>query len=355
MIRTLLLCILCAANLWALDSLKIVMVGDALLHKSVYEDARTDEGAYDFTPMLDLIAPLIKSYDVRFYNQETILGGTELGLSTYPAFNSPQEFGDSMLKLGFNLVSLANNHTLDRGEKGVRAMLMYWRDAESKRSDLLTAGSYENARDRATPRIMTKNGITYTMLAYTYGTNGIPIPQGKEYLVNVYTKQMLLEDIKAVRPKVDLLIVSMHWGIEYEHVPSNEQRELARFLAQNGVDIIIGNHPHVIQPIEIIDNTFVIYSLGNFLSGQKGLAKNIGALIGLSLHKTKEGKIIFDDIQSELIYTHSTQGAHFRLYPFSQLTQSLLPNHKQIQKDYEAILFSEFQTYPTKQNKLSKP
>ena len=354
MVRAFLLCIMCVAHLLALDSLKIVMVGDALLHKSVYEDARTESG-FDFSPMLEPIAPLLLPYDVRFYNQETILGGSELGLSTYPAFNSPQEFGDSMLALGFNLISLANNHTLDKGERGVRAMLKYWRAMESKRSDLLTAGSYESAHSRATPRIMHKNGITYTMLAYTYGTNGIPLPKGKEYLVNVYTKEMLLEDIRAVRHKVDLLIVSMHWGIEYEHSPSEEQRDLARFLAQNGVDIIIGNHPHVIQPIEIIDNTFVVYSLGNFLSGQRGLAKNIGALIGLSLHKNKEGKIVFDDIQSELIYTHSTQGKHFRLYPFSKLDNSLLPEYKKIERDYNAILFSNFAHKPAKQSKAPKP
>ncbi|MCI7710854.1 MAG: CapA family protein [Helicobacter sp.] len=331
----------CVIHLVASDSLKIVMVGDALLHKSVYDDA-FKQGRYDFAPMLESIAPLVESYDVRFYNQETILGGTQLGLSTYPNFNSPQEFGDAMLALGFNLVSLANNHTLDRGEKGVRAMLEYWRTKEHSISDLLTAGSYESKQSRAMPRIMHKNGITYTMLAYTYGTNGIPLPEGKEYLVNVYTKQMLLEDIKAVRDKVDVLIVSMHWGIEYETTPSKEQREFARLLANNGVDIIIGNHPHVIQPIEIIDNTFVAYSLGNFISGQKGLAKNIGALIGLSLHKTKEGKIIFDNIESELIYTHSTQGKNIRLYPFSKLNETLLPNYKAIQKEYNAILFSEF-------------
>lgn len=331
----------CVIHLVASDSLKIVMVGDALLHKSVYDDAFTQD-RYDFAPMLESIAPLVESYDVRFYNQETILGGTQLGLSTYPNFNSPQEFGDAMLALGFNLVSLANNHTLDRGEKGVRAMLEYWRTKDHSISDLLTAGSYESKQSRATPRIMRKNGITYTMLAYTYGTNGIPLPEGKEYLVNVYTKQMLLEDIKSVRDKVDVLIVSMHWGIEYETTPSKEQREFARLLANNGVDIIIGNHPHVIQPIEIIDNTFVAYSLGNFISGQKGLAKNIGALIGLSLHKTKEGKIIFDNIESELIYTHSTQGKNVRLYPFSKLNETLLPNYKAIQKEYNAILFSEF-------------
>ncbi len=315
------------------NRLKIVMVGDALLHKSVYEDARTDSG-FDFTPMLESIASLLKPYDVRFYNQETILGGTQLGLSTYPVFNSPQEFGDSMLKLGFNLVSLANNHTLDKGERGVMAMLEYWRNAESKRSDLLTAGSYRSAQERATPRIMCKNGITYTMLAYTYGTNGIPLPKGKEYLVNVYTKQMLLEDIRAVRDKVDLLIVSMHWGIEYEHSPSNEQRELAQFLAKNGADIIIGNHPHVIQPIEMIGNAFVVYSLGNFLSGQKGLAKNISALIGLSLYKDKEGEIIFDSIQVELIYKKSKGNRQYRLIPIPK-------EMREIEKKYKGILFSK--------------
>lgn len=231
-------------------SLSLVMAGDALLHTPVYTDAQkvdSSTGAitYNFAKMFAPIAPLIARYDLAFYNQETILGGTELGLSSYPSFNSPQEFGDTMLSLGFNLISLANNHTLDKGERGVRAMLAYWhtKEAESiaRAMPITIAGSYTSQEDRDKPRIYEKNGITYALLAYTYGTNGIPIPKGKEYLVNVYTKDMLIRDVKALRDKVDLLLVSMHWGIEYDFAPSKEQREFAALLASLGVDIVIGN------------------------------------------------------------------------------------------------------------------
>lgn len=252
---------------------------------------------YDFDKMFVCIAPIIKHYDLTFYNQETILVGKELGLSSYPMFNSPQEFGDTMLKLGFNLIS-ANNHTLNKGERGVVSMLEYWHKQQTKYLELYIAGSYQSFEDRNTPKIFEKNGITYAMLAYTYGINGIMLPLGKEYLVNVYTKQMLQSDIESIRPKVDLLIVSMHWGIEYEFAPSEEQKNIAKMLASLGVDLIIGNHPHVIQPIEWIDHTLVVYSLGNFISGQKGTNKRIGILASVKVEK-KHGASNF--ISQELI------------------------------------------------------
>lgn len=329
------------------NEISIVMVGDALLHKSVYEDARAvaqkstdskDSKNFDFTPMLQHIAPLVEDYDLRFYNQETILGGESLGLSSYPTFNSPQEFGDCMLNLGFNLVSLANNHTLDKGEKGVRAMLEYWNKKRAENKDLLTAGSFESADSRAKIEVREKNGIKYALLAYTYGTNGIPLPQGKEYLVNVYTKEMLKHDIAQVREKVDLLIVSMHWGVEYEFVPNKEQRELARFLSKQGVNLIIGTHPHVLQTIEKIDDTLVIYSLGNFLSGQKDISTRIGALVSLKAHKDSKQKITFSDIRAELIYTKSNNWREFVLYPFSLLNEAILPDYKALQAQYMGIL-----------------
>ena len=327
------------------QKLKLIMAGDALLHTGVYKDAEymrvLDSGivySYDFTKMLTLIAPIIKHYDLAFYNQETILGGKELGLSSYPTFNSPQEFGQNMLDLGFNMVSLANNHTLDKGEKGVRAMLDFWHRQESRIADLCIAGSYSSFEDREKMRIFEKNGITYAMLAYTYGTNGIPIPKGKEYLVNVYTKSMLKQDIQKLRSKVDLLIVSMHWGIEYDFSPSKEQRELAQFLADLGVDIIIGNHPHVIQPIERIGNTLVIYSLGNFISAQKGTHKRIGMLAGIDIIK-KNNTIKLKNLRAELIYTYYDASIrNFKVYPFKKLDDSILPNHKRIYKEYLEII-----------------
>lgn len=346
-------------------SLSLVMAGDALLHTPVYTDAQkvdSSTGAitYNFAKMFAPIAPLIARYDLAFYNQETILGGTELGLSSYPSFNSPQEFGDTMLSLGFKLISLANNHTLDKGERGVRAMLAYWhtKEAESiaRAMPITIAGSYTSQEDRDKPRIYEKNGITYALLAYTYGTNGIPIPKGKEYLVNVYTKDMLIRDVKALRDKVDLLLVSMHWGIEYDFAPSKEQREFAALLASLGVDIVIGNHPHVIQPIEKIGNTLVIYSHGNLISAQKGINKRVGMLTSVRIHlfdtKKREAllarlgadggfvpRVSLSDLRAELIWTHyESGGKNFAIYPLRKVSSKLLPNAKHIYKDYTKIL-----------------
>lgn len=375
------------------SSLRLFIVGDALIHKSVYEDALGQKEQnyanvaqslhYDFTKMLELIAPISKKHDLAFYNQESILGGTHLGLSTYPRFNSPQEFGLNMLKIGFNLVSLANNHTLDRGEAGVRSMLDFWRKMEARNSTLYTTGSFESfkSRQKIQHKILHRNDISYAMLAYTYGTNGIPLPQGKEYLVNIYTKEMLKGDIEAIRAEVDLLIVSIHWGVEYTHTPTKEQREIAKFLASLGVDIVIGNHPHAIQPIERIGNTLVFYALGNFISAQVGLQKRVGLIASVQIDKIQNArknastinhttkphpkraqgkskinnriykkipkKIKLRNIRADLVYTyykHEQKMSDFKVYPFSLLNDELLPNYQSIYKDYIKIISKDWLT-----------
>lgn len=317
----------------ATKELNLIMAGDALLHASVYNDAKQENGSYDFSKMLTALE-VAKKYDLAFYNQETILGGVELGLSTYPAFNSPQEFGDNMLSLGFNLISLANNHTLDRGEKAVRSSLAYWKGKHA-----VTAGSYDSFKERNNIQIQQKNGITYALLAYTYGTNGIPLPKGKEYLVNVYTKKMLKDDIENIRKKVDFLMVSMHWGIEYDFTPSQEQRDLAKFLADLGVDLIIGTHPHVVQPAEWIGDTLVYYSLGNLISGQRGTNKRIGMLGSVHITKIQDGKVKLSNPRAELIYTYyNTHFKDFKLMWFNELDNNILPNYKSIYKEYMNII-----------------
>lgn len=315
------------------NELDIFMAGDALLHKAVYEDARQENSTYDFSVMLNALKPIVAQYDLAFYNQESILGGSALGLSTYPTFNSPQEFGDNMLSLGFNLVSIANNHTLDRGLKAVRASLAYWKDKPA-----LTAGSYDSLEDRNTPRILEKNGIKYALLAYTYGTNGIPLPKGKEYLVNIYTLAMLKQDIQSIRTQVDFLIISMHWGIEYAFEPSLEQRKLAKTLANLGADLIIGTHPHVVQPIEWIGDSLVYYSLGNLISAQKGTNKRIGLLGGVHVSKIKEGKVKLSNPRAELIYTYYDKHTkNFKLMWFHELNNMILPSFQAIYNQYMQI------------------
>lgn len=326
------------------SELSLVMVGDCLIHGAIYNDAK-EGNTYNFYKMIDLIKPIISSYDLAYYNQESILGGTSLGLQTYPRFNSPQEVGDAFLDAGFNIVTFANNHTLDMGEKGILSSLSYW---DTKKSQgIMTAGSYRSFEERDTDVIMEKNGIKYTILSYTTTTNGLSRPKGKEYLVNVYDKEQVKKDVERLRNKVDLLMVAMHWGIEYDHEPSQEQKDIAAYLSSLGVDIIIGSHPHVIQPIDFIGNTMVIYSLGNFIASQQGnIAKHTGLMASVTVHKKTvngESSITLENPTAELEYVYSVPVSsnarkNYRLYPYDKLNDSLLKNYKSYYKKYMDIV-----------------
>ncbi len=323
------------------SKLSLVMVGDALLHSSVYKDAYQN-GTYDFSSQLELIKPIVKNYDLAFYNQESILGGTEIGLSDYPTFNSPKEFGDTMIDAGFNLVSLANNHTLDRGEKAVINSCNYW-----KTKEVLSAGSYCSKEDAEQINIKEKNGIKYTLLAYTYGTNGIKVPEGKEYLVNLYSDEKVKSDIEKVRDKVDLLMVSMHWGTEYKNEPTETQKKQAEYLSSLGVDIIIGTHPHVIQPITYINDTLVIYSLGNFISAQSTnndyntMVELMTSVDIIKEEKNGQSKIKLDNLNNELLYNYYKKGSRwtdFKVIPFSQMNEAYNQDYKRLYEKYSSIV-----------------
>ncbi len=323
------------------SKLSLVMVGDALLHSSLYKDGYQN-GVYNFQKQLELIKPIVQTYDLAFYNQESILGGTEIGLSDYPTFNSPWEFGDAMLDAGFNLVSLANNHTLDRGEKAVLKSCEYWQN-----KDALYAGSYCSKEASEEIKIKEKNGIKYTLLAYTYGTNGIKVPEGKEYLVNIYSDEKVKNDIEKVRDKVDVLLVSMHWGTEYKTEPTEEQKRQAEYLSSLGVDIIIGTHPHIIQPITYINDTLVIYSLGNFISAQS-TNNDYNTMVELmtSVDIIKEEKngqinIKLENLNNELLYNYYHKGSrwtNFKVVPFSQMNETYNKDYKRLYEKYSAVV-----------------
>ena len=198
------------------------------------------------------------------------------------------------------------------------------------------------------------------MLNYTYGTNGIPVPNGKEYLVNVWSavgnnpdndtkyqsyKEQVKKDIEAVRDKVDVLIVAMHWGVEYTHNPTVYEKDSAKFLADLGVDIIIGTHPHVIQPVEWIDDTIVFYSLGNFLSAQlndQNYNKMIGLMSSLTINKTKKGDditITIDNVNNDLIFNYYQGYRNFKVVPFSsEQIVNYLPNYQNIYATYKNVV-----------------
>ena len=332
------------------DKLSLIMVGDNLIHDKIYNEAKTKDG-YDFKNFYSLIKPIVQKYDLAYYNQETILGGSEIGVSSYPAFNSPYEVGDAMIDAGFNLVSLATNHTLDRGETAIINSRNYWNSKEN----VLAVGSYSSEEEKNEIHILEKNNITYTLLNYTYGTNGIKVPSAKDYLVNIWPvtgtspnsdtsyqsyKEQIKKDIEAVRDKVDVLIVAMHWGIEYEYKPNDYQKDMAEYLSSLGVDIIIGTHPHVIQPIDWINNTLVIYSLGNFFSAHEvvNIGNRIGLMSTIDIIK-KDNKIELTNQTNELLYTYYTNGYHdFQVVPFSNMKEEYLDNYKEVYEKYKNIV-----------------
>lgn len=318
--------------------LSLVMVGDALIHDSIYKDASLGDGNYDFMSMFTDVGEIIKDYDLRYYNQETIIGGKNLGLSNYPLFNSPDEIGSDLVKTGFNMVSLANNHSLDKGEVGLNYSINFWNSLDG----VITAGSYASWEDRENIKIHEVNGIKFAFLSYTTGTNGLSIPSGKEYLVNVYDEDKVKEDIEKIKDDVDLIIVAMHWGSEYTHTPTKEEKEIAKYLSSLGVNLIIGCHPHVIQPVDYVGDTLVIYSLGNFISSQRslGLNKIIGLLVGLNI-VVEDDKVTFEDLKYELLFTYDKNYRQFKIIPFSKLNNEILNNYEQIEEEYMNIVNSE--------------
>ena len=343
----------------------LIAVGDYLIHSSVYKDANrlANGDGYDFKPMISYIKEIVSNYDIAYYNQETILGGSELGLSDYPTFNSPYEAGDAMLDAGFNLVSLATNHTMDSGKKAVENSCKYWQSKEN----VLTAGSYCSEEEKNKINIKEINNIKYTMLNYTYGTNGMPV--ANDYLVNVWPtdidninnpekdtkyqayKKQVKEDIDKVKDKVDFLIVAMHWGVEYTHEPTAYEKDMASYLASLGVNLIIGTHPHVIQPVTWIDDTLVIYSLGNFISAQyqnKSTCTNYKCTTELMTSlkiekdiKNNQTSVKITNVENELLYNYYNQSTwrNFKVIPFSNpKIKEYLPNYKEVYNTYKAVV-----------------
>jgi poly-gamma-glutamate capsule biosynthesis protein CapA/YwtB (metallophosphatase superfamily) len=307
-------------------------IGDILLHNRVYEDAKKPDGTYSFNKMFTLVKDILHKPDILVANQESMTGGTELGLSSYPMFNSPHEIGDALQDAGVDFVTMANNHTMDKKEKGILSAIAYW-----DKIGMAHTGAYKSQSDRDQIRTVTKNGITLAFLAYTYGTNGIPLPEDKPYLVNLFQEDLMKKDIERAKKLSDVVVVAMHWGIEYQTVPNAEQLRLAKLLAEWGVDIVIGTHPHVLQPFAWIQRedghkTFVMYSLGNFLSAQSELLQWIGGMGEITVVKTQDGGKASIELKSPAFtptFNYSKKYHDFQIIPMAQLDDQHLTNAKQ--------------------------
>jgi poly-gamma-glutamate synthesis protein (capsule biosynthesis protein) len=266
-------------------SIVLAVVGDIMVHSPQITSAYIEsEGMYNFKECFSHITSFLQKADFVTGNLETTFAGTEYGYSGYPLFNSPPELAHALKESGFSLLFTANNHSMDRGEKGVVNTINL---IEEK--CLSFVGTARNQEERERGYILFQNDIRVAFFAYTYGTNGILLPSRKEYLVSLIDEQLIAKDINRAKNdlKADIVVIGLHWGEEYQLLPSGYQKELARKLVDMGADIIIGSHPHVIQPAEIIKTEkgegLVFYSLGNFISNQRWRYSDSGVIVYIKI------------------------------------------------------------------------
>jgi hypothetical protein len=332
------------------NTLTLVATGDNLYHETII-DSSLKNGVYDFTPIYSEIKSIIEKADLAFINQETVMGGANFGYSGYPAFNTPQSLAKTIADTGFDIVNQANNHAMDMGKTGLIATLDLWDTIEG-----ITVIGARKAGDSA--RIITKNNISLGFLSYTYGLNGNTLPKDNPNLVSLINKSKMETEIDALRPLCDFLIVSMHWGDEYKTEPGKTQTDLAIFMAEHGVDLIIGHHPHVLQKAQTITledgrKTFCIYSLGNFVSNQRENERIIGGMLAVTFTKKtqeEETKELFiSDFGMIPVICHFDRGyINTKVYPLYSYTEELLKNHalknKELTMDYFYTILKRMET-----------
>lgn len=310
------------------ELISIVAVGDNLLHMPVINDGKKDDGTYDYSHFFKNLQPLIKDADISVIGQETVFAGEKFGYSGYPLFNSPSDMGKTIVNEGFDVVLHASNHVLDKGAEGVENTMAFWKDYP----EITVLGINESIEEKETVNIIEKKDTRIAVLNYTYGTNGIPLPVEKPYLVNLIDRETIKRDAYYAEGHADFTIAFMHWGTEYSTSPDTAQKELANLMCSWGVDLIIGSHPHVIEPVEWIESEngnkmLVYYSLGNFVSRQLEAINLLGGVAIVNLINDGEKVTIADNTFMPIVTHYDTSYSNFAVYPLKNYTDSVAPSH----------------------------
>lgn len=317
----------------------LVMVGDVLLHARVAESGKGEDGSYDFTAVFAQVREEIQAADLALVNQEVIIGGEELGVSGYPAFNAPYELGDALADAGFNVALHATNHALDKGKRGIRNCLAFWQE---NHPDMAVLGIHGSEADQEEIYIYEQDGIRIAILNYTYGTNGIALPGDMPYAVDMLEKNRVEADLQKAGEMADFVVVCPHWGTEYALSATKVQREWAEFFAEGGADLVLGTHPHVIEPIEWVgadEKTLVYYSLGNFVNWTSGTGEGVanrmvGGMAYVTIGLDKAGEAVIETYGVEPLVCHVEQGyGGVTVYPLEKYTERLAARNEIIKQD----------------------
>lgn len=265
------------------ETISLMATGDILMHNTVVWSG-DNNGQYSYDHLFAPVKSLIQKADIASVNLESPIAGPEGGYPGYPLFNSPDELATSLKNSAFDVVITANNHCMDRGLKGGLRTLDILR-----KSGLDTTGTFKSPTEANTFLIKDIRGVKIAYLAYTYGTNGIPLPQNEPYFCNILDQEKIIADIHKLRSQVDVLVLVLHWGVEYSPLPTQKQEQLAQSFFKEGADLILGSHPHVIQPMEIMNidgkDKLVVYSMGNSVGHQRGIERNSGVIMKVEFSK----------------------------------------------------------------------
>jgi len=260
-----------------------------MTHKPLIEAVKVKSAKkYDFLPSMELVAPLLRSADLTIGNLETVLAGDQYGISGYPTFNGPQILASDLKKSGFNFLTTCNNHSFDKGSRGLKHTLSIL-DSQG----IAHTGTFSDTAVAERSSLLIIKGCRIGILAFTYGTNG-ELTRRITPLINLIDSTALLNEINSLKSRnADIIIAVLHFGVEYQMTPTDEQRNIVRYLWDNGVSIVFGHHPHVLQPafFDTSANRFVIFSLGNFLSNQQGNNRDLGGIADITIEKSSRDSV----------------------------------------------------------------
>jgi len=286
-------------SLYSEDSIMtatLCFVGDLMCHSTQFNYAKVETDSFDFTGVFREVKTYLSDADLSVGNLETVIAGKETGYSGYPYFNAPDDFIYALKDAGFDLLITANNHALDQGWEGVKKTIDVINENKIHRT-----GTFTSQEDQDSIRIFQINSIKIAMLAYSENTNGVAIPKGKDFIINLIDEEKIKQDINRAREKnVDIVLVHLHYGPEYNPEPSDYQKEIVKNIIELGADIIIGGHPHVIQPFDHfktnnsrLDTGFIAYSMGNFISNQRWRYSDAGVILNIEISKNQTNDSVY--------------------------------------------------------------
>lgn len=321
--------------------------GDNIIYYGNVREAATKAPAgrqYGFAYSYDRVRSIIEGADVAFINQETLMCGEGYDLSYYPTFNSPQDVGYDLVDVGFDVVNIANNHMVDKGGAGLERTIEFWRE-----QPVLMIGGYESEDDFNTPRYLESGGLKIAFLSYADHTNGIPLYDGHNawvpYLdeedtsmtqsgvISDAAMQTIMSQAAEAKKNADIVIVSVHWGAEGAFTPSEEQRKYAQLFADCGVDVIVGHHPHVIQPVEWIEGadgnkTLCVYSLGNFMAEQAYDYNMVGGMISFDMVRSETGETSIENVLFiPTVFHHNASFYNNQVWQMEEYTAEMAASH----------------------------